>query len=46
LLQGLLEGHPEKFATAICLDTLNRKRKLFNHAMLQEVSGIDGGSPG
>jgi hypothetical protein len=46
VLQGLLKDHPEKFTTAICLDSLNRKRKLFDHAMLQEVNRIAGGTPG
>jgi hypothetical protein len=46
LLQGLLERHPEKFSTTVCLDPLDRKRKLFDHAMLQEVDRLIGGTPG
>jgi hypothetical protein len=44
-LQGLLEHHPEKFGTTICLNTLDRKWKLFDHTLLQEVNRVGGGTP-
>jgi hypothetical protein len=46
LLKGILEGHPEKFSTSVCLNPLDRKWKFFDHAMLKKVDRIVGGAPG
>jgi len=45
LLQGLLEHHPKKFTTAIRLNALDWKWKLFDHTLLQEVNRVGGDTP-